>query len=84
MPKSLNEKIAEIRTELIKSFPDRVAKINTLTGRLDAEKLDTEAVKALIYQMHNLRGLSGSHGFFVIHEIATNIEQALTTVKEVA
>lgn len=77
---NLNNKVAAIRSDFIKSLPRRISKIDDLTKDLINAPWDPNKAKTLMYEVHNLRGFSGSHGLLKINElsgIAENIVESL-------
>ncbi|HSX20431.1 MAG TPA: diguanylate cyclase [Gammaproteobacteria bacterium] len=81
MSKSLNDKIEAIRSEFVKSLPIRVGKIQNLAGQL-LNDWDIEISNQLLQELHNLRGVSGGHGFMVLTQMAENIEAIVDAANE--
>lgn len=76
MTKSLNEKIEVIRSEFVQSLPIRIGKIQNYTTQLLTE-WDTTVAAKLIQELHNLRGVSGGHGFVIIQELSEKMEDII-------
>lgn len=77
-----NDKIQAIRNEFIKSLPQRINKIQVLIDRILMKEWDISNAKAAIYEIHNLRGFSGSHGLRKISEISGVAEKNLQNLIE--
>jgi len=77
MNKDTNEKIRAIREEFINSLPLRINKIQALTTRIVDHEWDGLKAKELVYEVHNLRGFSGSHGLMLISQAAAKAEQLI-------
>ncbi len=81
MGKTLNEKIGEIRNDFIQSLPLRAEKLQNLAAQLVSEVWDPGIAKALMYEVHNLRGFSGSHGLMIIHELSATAEDMVESLR---
>lgn len=82
MANSTNEKVDAIRNEFISSLPQRINKIQGLASRLLDQPWDQIRAKDLSYEVHNLRGFSGSHGLMKINEMAGKAEALIDDLKE--
>lgn len=80
MKKSFTEKIEAIREEFIDSLPDRINKLQELCNGL-YENWGKQSIQLITQELHNLRGISGGHGFIVINETAGKIEALLDKLK---
>lgn len=81
MTNPMNEKVDAIRTEFINSLPSRINKIRGLANKLLEQSWDQQIAKDLIYEVHNLRGFSGSHGLMKINDMAGRAEEILDTLR---
>lgn len=76
MAKSLNDKIEAIRSAFVQSLPVRIGKVQNYITKL-MTTWDHETASYLLQELHNLRGVSGGHGFMIIHTLATELEKAI-------
>lgn len=81
MSKSLNEKIEIIRSEFVQSLPIRVGKIQSYTTDL-LNEWDHNIAAKLISELHNLRGVSGGHGFMIIQQLSEALEKIIDKANE--
>lgn len=81
MSKSLNEKIEIIRSEFVQSLPIRVGKIQNYTTEL-LNEWDHNTAAKLISELHNLRGVSGGHGFMIIQQLSESLEKIIDKANE--
>jgi len=78
----MNEKIAAIRNEFIASLPKRTEQIQALTTKLFEMPWDGICAKELMYEIHNLRGFSGSHGLMKINEMSAHAEHTIEALRK--
>jgi len=82
MSKTLNEKIEEIRDHFLESLPTRLETIRGLTKRLLDEEWSQETAKALMFEIHNLRGFSATNSFTVLNDTAAKTEDIIVKLRE--
>lgn len=75
------ENVAAIRVEFINSLPQRAAKIENISSALINLPWNDETAENLMYEVHNLRGFSGSHGLMKINAMAGNAEDIIESIK---
>jgi diguanylate cyclase (GGDEF)-like protein len=81
MSNTANDKVDAIRTEFINSLPARSSKIQSIASKLLEQPWDQQRAKDLIYEVHNLRGFSGSHGLMKINEFAGKAEDIIEALR---
>ncbi len=82
MDKAMNDKVAAIRNEFIESLPKRANIIQEFTTQLFEQPWGAACAKELMYEIHNLRGFSGSHGLMKINEMAAHAEHIVDTMRK--
>lgn len=82
MNKKLSAKVESIRKDFIKSLPRRRNKIQALANRLFEKTWDLDTAKDLMYETHNLRGFSGSHGLMKLNELSGNTENIIESFRK--
>lgn len=82
MSKAMSEKVLAIRNEFIKSLPQRINKIRAMSNKILDQEWDPALAKDLTYEVHNLRGFSGSHGLNRISGMANKAEQIIDMIRK--
>ncbi len=82
MARSLHEKVEAIRADFIRSLPQRIDTITSLTDQIVSLPWDAAIAKNLMYELHNLRGFSGSHGLMIVNELSGKAENLIEILRQ--